>query len=65
LYFLPLPQGHGSLRQGFAYGFGLFSRVKLSGNAVSSDCQTAHAQAENCFPPQAVPIAKTTLTGAT
>ena len=42
----------------------MFSRVKLSGNAVSSACQAAHAQAGNRFPPQAVPVAKTSLTGA-
>jgi hypothetical protein len=52
-------------KAGVTSGFGLFSRVKLSGNAVSSDCQAAHAQAENRFPHQAVPETKTSLTGAT
>jgi hypothetical protein len=47
-----------SAEKGFAYGFVLFSRVKLSDNAVSSDCQAAHAQAENRFPHQAVPASE-------
>jgi hypothetical protein len=45
------------LRKGFTYGFVLFSRVKRSGNAVSADCQAAHAHADPLTMPAPLPKA--------